>query len=150
MDNHSKRPEVIQALANGSGTSIRHSYTVDKDMLYVALPVKPGNKILCISRVSLYMNDVDNLINSLFYKILQIIFIVILISLLLGLLFSQNFTKPIKLMTSTAHLIADGNFNARVILKNKDELKMLADSFNHMVERIKELLSNLGINRKMS
>ncbi|MGA2297892.1 MAG: ATP-binding protein [FCB group bacterium] len=141
MDNHSQRPEVMQAKTGGTGTSIRHSYTVDKDMLYVALPIMYGSNLLSISRVSLYMDDVDNLINSLLYRILQIIFVIILLALVFGLLFSQNFTKPIKQMASAAHLISEGNFNIKVNLKNKGELKLLADSFNNMVERIKELFT---------
>jgi two-component system phosphate regulon sensor histidine kinase PhoR len=39
MENHAGRPEVLQALAEGGGSSIRHSATLGIDMLYVAVPV---------------------------------------------------------------------------------------------------------------
>ena len=36
MDNHLSRPEVKRALATGSGSNVRHSATLNLDMLYVA------------------------------------------------------------------------------------------------------------------
>src|SRR5438128_1279561 len=34
VENHATRPEVVQAVAEGSGSSIRHSATVDEDLIY--------------------------------------------------------------------------------------------------------------------
>jgi signal transduction histidine kinase len=36
MDNHASRPEIMFARDHGWGSSIRHSYTLDTDLLYVA------------------------------------------------------------------------------------------------------------------
>src|SRR5437763_15435230 len=32
MENHAQRPEIIEALAQGSGRSIRHSATINRDL----------------------------------------------------------------------------------------------------------------------
>src|SRR5262249_57879512 len=37
MENHAERPEIIEAMAEGSGRSIRHSATIDRDLLYYAV-----------------------------------------------------------------------------------------------------------------
>ena len=37
MENHSNRPEVIEALSNGVGSSIRYSITLGCDMMHVAV-----------------------------------------------------------------------------------------------------------------
>ena len=37
MENHANRPEVIEALAQGTGHSVRHSVTINKDLLYYAV-----------------------------------------------------------------------------------------------------------------
>ncbi len=37
MENHANRPEVMDALAQGTGHSIRHSVTINRDLLYYAV-----------------------------------------------------------------------------------------------------------------
>ena len=37
MENHAGRPEIIQALAQGSGRSVRHSATINRDLVYYAV-----------------------------------------------------------------------------------------------------------------
>ncbi len=48
MDNHKYRKEIIQARNNGYGSSIRHSHTLDKELLYVAKRVNIDGKIYYI------------------------------------------------------------------------------------------------------
>jgi two-component system phosphate regulon sensor histidine kinase PhoR len=40
MDNHVDRPEVIQALRGQVGMSRRYSRTLERDMMYVGIPLK--------------------------------------------------------------------------------------------------------------
>ena len=53
MDNHLFRPEVQQALAQGQGSSIRFSRTVEYDMMYVAQRVTWGGEAVGFARVAL-------------------------------------------------------------------------------------------------
>ena len=43
MDNHADRPEIRQALENGSGSDIRNSSTVDQNAFYYAVRLKNGD-----------------------------------------------------------------------------------------------------------
>ena len=50
MENHSARPEVIEALASGLGESTRFSTTLGYEMQYVAVAiVSPGNQVIGVS-----------------------------------------------------------------------------------------------------
>jgi two-component system phosphate regulon sensor histidine kinase PhoR len=40
MENHKDRPEIIQAMQNKIGKSMRYSPTLKRDMLYLALPIR--------------------------------------------------------------------------------------------------------------
>ncbi len=40
-ENHAGRPEVVEALASGTGGALRHSVTVDQDLLYAAVADPP-------------------------------------------------------------------------------------------------------------
>lgn len=42
MENHSDRPEVIAAFSTGRGTSVRHSHTLNRDLVYLAVRTQPG------------------------------------------------------------------------------------------------------------
>jgi two-component system phosphate regulon sensor histidine kinase PhoR len=59
MANHRDRPEVIQALASGVGSSSRYSQTLGYDMMYTAVAVKTNQKILALVRVALPMQQVS-------------------------------------------------------------------------------------------
>jgi two-component system phosphate regulon sensor histidine kinase PhoR len=139
MQNHADRPEVIKAMKNGKGSSIRHSSTVNKDMLYVAIPIKFNNKLLGVSRLSIYMDDFDELISSLRDRILQIVFVVVIISLIIALIFAGNISRPINDLVLVSKAVANGDFNVKANARTNDELKLLADSFNNMIEKIRNL-----------
>ena len=52
MENHLEREEVQQALANGEGSSVRHSDTLSRNTYYYAVKLKDGN-LLRVSRDAL-------------------------------------------------------------------------------------------------
>ena len=66
------------------------------------------------------------------------------IALLLGALFSlfaaQRFASPIRRLAATAARIARGNLDARVAVTTSDEVGTLGHQFNHMADRVQELL----------
>ncbi len=141
MDNHADRPEVVKALQSGLGTSVRHSYTINQDMMYVATPLKVNNALFGVTRLSILMEDYTSLINSLEYKILQIVLIVAVISCLLALFLSRTLTKPIIILAKASKDVANGNFTIRTNVKTNDELESLGDSFNNMIERLESLFN---------
>jgi two-component system, OmpR family, phosphate regulon sensor histidine kinase PhoR len=117
-------------------------------MLYVALPIKDGDKIIGVSRISMFITDIDNLINSLRDKILVVILIVMIIALLFAFFFSRNLTRPIKQLVEVSRAVAHGDFDQKVVLKNNDELKLLGGSFNNMINEIKSLFTQVN-NQKL-
>ncbi|MFP3040557.1 SpoIIE family protein phosphatase [Treponema primitia] len=52
---------------------------------------------------------------------------------------SNGITAPIISLSKDAKIISDGNLNHKMELKTGDELQMLAESFNHMIENIKQI-----------
>jgi len=56
---------------------------------------------------------------------------------ILGLFLSRSLTEPIEKLTRGAEEVAKGNLDYRIETKSKDEIGMLTDSFNKMVEELK-------------
>lgn len=63
---------------------------------------------------------------------------------LLGYVLGRQLIIPLTQMTRTAQKIAEGDLNERVIQpESSQEAALLADSFNRMAEKLKELVSHL-------
>ena len=88
LDNHLSREEIDEAFSSGKGDAIRYSYTLQQNMLYVA--------ILCESGEYVYRAAVPyDGINSYYPQIVPLFLIVIGISFVLALIFSNVFSKSI-------------------------------------------------------
>ena len=74
MDNHKYRDEIVQARANLIGYKVRHSKTLDKDLLYVVKKFTIHGKIIYI-RLAQEIKGIQNEIFSLGLKILAAIII---------------------------------------------------------------------------
>ena len=61
MDNHRTRPEIQEAIARGTGSSVRSSSTVQAPFFYVARSVAPGGEIV---RLGIPLEVVEGLVES--------------------------------------------------------------------------------------
>ncbi|KPK73650.1 hypothetical protein AMJ87_01140 [candidate division WOR_3 bacterium SM23_60] len=148
MDNHRWRPEIAQALEGEPGTSVRFSRTVKKEMLYVAVPMVKQGETIGVVRTSLFLDDINTLLNALGMRILLICAIIAAASLILAVLFSRNLSKPIRELVHASRRVAVGDFDVTVLFKRRDELKELADSFNDMVSQIKTLFNEVSLEKE--
>ncbi|RKY42014.1 MAG: hypothetical protein DRP80_07230 [Candidatus Omnitrophota bacterium] len=148
MENHNDRPEVKQAKIKGFGKSLRFSTTVKEEMLYVAISVKSKEKFLGVLRVSLFLKDINKLLNNLKNRIFGAVFFITFFSLVGAFLLSRNLSYPLKELVSASKKLADGDFSAKVKFKRKDEIGKLAESFNRMFEELKQLFDNLTLKQE--
>ncbi len=148
MENHNDRPEIRQAIADGFGKSLRFSTTVKEEMLYVAIPVKSKEEFLGVLRVSLFLKDINKLLNNLKLKIFGIVIFITLLSLLGAFSFSKNLSQHLKELVSASNKLAEGDFSVKVRLKRDDEIGKLANSFNKMSEKLKQLFDNLALKQE--
>src|SRR4030042_6200557 len=105
--------------------------------------MKKDGKIAGVIRTSLFLKDIDNLLIKLNYRVAGISLGIVFIALIGAFLISNSVVRPIKNLTLAAEKVASGDFSVRVFLKTKDELKVLADSFNRMNEEMGKMFSEL-------
>lgn len=91
MENHLERGEVKQALANGSGTSVRYSDTLTEKIIYYAVKIPDGN----ILRVSVKHYTVITILLGLVQPILAILLIASVLCFVLSSRLSKSIVKPI-------------------------------------------------------
>ena len=139
METHHYRPEILAALSGETGVSRRRSPTMKEDMLYVGLLLRDQDRIVGVLRVSLYLKDIDRLLAALRLRIMRLAVVAILALLGGALLFSKHVSRPIRKLTEASRKVAAGDFQTKVFVRNKDELRDLAESFNAMTVRLKTL-----------
>jgi two-component system phosphate regulon sensor histidine kinase PhoR len=132
MDNHSKRPEIIQARQTGAGTSARFSNTLKLEMIYRAQSVIEQENLLGYVRVSLPSVTIEKKLTQLQNIIVLSGLFASLIALALGFYIAKSFTQPLIKLTEIAEAISRGEYDKRIIHKQNDEIGQLAKAFNRM------------------
>jgi two-component system phosphate regulon sensor histidine kinase PhoR len=143
MDNHLHRPEVQEALETGQGSTIRFSRTVGYEMLYVAIPIRSGEELVGISRVSLPLNLIDENIAQLRQTILSATVLAAAVAALLALLIAERTARPIRRLTEVAKQLSEGNLSARLLPTTRDEIGTLTHTFNQMTDRLRATIVTL-------
>ena len=138
MENHSNRPEVIEALSKGLGRSIRPSPTLGQNMMYVAVPVKQGDQAIAVVRFAVPITAVEQTLRATYAHIAWVGGAVALGAAALGLLMSRRITSPIVQMKRTAQLFAAGQLNSRIAAGGAPELAGLAKALNEMAAQLQD------------
>jgi two-component system, OmpR family, phosphate regulon sensor histidine kinase PhoR len=147
LENHKNRPEIHLALNGTKGISIRHSDTLKKNMMYIALPVFKQNRIIAVIRASLSISTIDKKIKSIQHQILLALAITLVIAAGISLYVSRRIALPIEEMKHGAQKFANGDLQQRLAVPTSEELGELASTMNNMAANLNDKI-NAVENRK--
>jgi two-component system phosphate regulon sensor histidine kinase PhoR len=147
MSNHSDRPEVIQALANGVGSSMRFSQTLGVNMMYTAVTVVQQDKTLGLVRVALHLEHVTASIASLQRVLIATTILATLLALLLSILIAGRISRPVRRLTQSVLQLSPSKPTDQPIPPQKDEISQLAQVFNIMSVRLNGQINDLKTER---
>ncbi|MBM7603903.1 two-component system sensor histidine kinase YesM [Metabacillus crassostreae] len=82
-------------------------------------------------------------INSIFQKVFLVQLISFIIFFLLLAYILQTITKPLVHLSNVAETVQSGNLKVRSNVQNKDEIGKLSNSFNLMLDRVNEMISEI-------
>jgi two-component system, OmpR family, phosphate regulon sensor histidine kinase PhoR len=109
MDNHSRRPEVIMAHKDGIGEAIRHSATLDMDLLYLAKMSRYGGNIIYI-RAAYPLAKVNEAFIDLWLRIMVIFFIGFVIAILASMIVGRKISGEIRYIAQSLSAISKKNY----------------------------------------
>ena len=135
MDNHASRPEVAAALAGNEGRAIRFSATVQRDLLYVANPVRNAGQIIGVARTALPVTTLESFASRLGGTIALAGALATAVALAVVVLLARAVTGPIGALTRSAEIVAGGG-SARFEAGGPDETRRLGDALRTMSDRI--------------
>lgn len=145
MENHGDRPEIKHAIEQGMGSSVRFSHTLNKNMMYVALPLKDGSNILGVVRVAFPLTRLQDALSMVYTKTLSGGVITVILAVLLSWYISHKLSASLNEMKSGAERFARGDFSQPVSIPKPHEMGRLAQALNQMAaqmdDRIQTVLS---------
>ncbi|MCD4830206.1 MAG: cell wall metabolism sensor histidine kinase WalK [Anaerohalosphaeraceae bacterium] len=147
MDNHSDRPEIIEAMKNLTSSKIRFSRTLGLDMMYVAIPLKTQDRVIAILRIAKPVSAINEQLKSIYYKILIGASFVAVFAALLSLVVSRRISKPLEELRKGAELFADGDLSHKLSAGNCQEIDAVAKAMNQMAEEIDGRISIISRQR---
>ena len=141
MDNHANRPEVIEALSQETGSSIRYSSTLGYSMMYVAVPITSNGGVVGVARVALPLTQIDKSLQHINRVIIIGAVIAAVIAILLAFQILRITTEPVKKLTHLSRKMAQGELDQEIQITSRDEVGELARAFNQMAARLKEMVA---------
>lgn len=143
LENHANRPEIQKALNGQIGESIRYSNTLQKKMMYIAVPVKYNGKLVGVLRNAVTIDFIDRNLSEIFNKI---IITTLITSALLGAIswiFSKNISTPLESLAEGALKFADGDLNYKLSVPNIKEIAEVAIAMNKMAKRLDNRINKI-------
>lgn len=98
-----------------------------------------GWKIIALNSIESYYAKTKAIFNSMILAALACIFM----SFLIAAAISSGITKPLKKLAALMQRVERDDFDIRFPVKYHDEISLLGRVFNHMVDRIKNLISSV-------
>lgn len=108
-----------------------------------AVTTNPVVGVLLVIPRSSVDNTTPPFLVSVRLAIVLVALVVAALAALAAILFSRTITRPLARLTSTAHVLAEGNYSARVVTGVRGELGELASSFNEMAARLEQDVDEL-------
>ncbi|HYL69185.1 MAG TPA: ATP-binding protein [Candidatus Limnocylindria bacterium] len=136
LENHLNRPEVQQALSTGTGESVRHSKTVDLDLVYRAVLYQQSGRSPVIIRMALPLGEIDSSLAELRGKLLLASLVILAIGTVASLGFSQMFATRVQRLKDFSRRVAEGDFRPLLAEEPRDELADLGEALNETAKHL--------------
>ena len=159
MESQLDQPEILSALLEGTGHSVRTSGATGFEMLYAAAAVARGGdpggadaddfgQALGVVRLSSPSSEIDAAMDPLRRAIL-ILFLLTYAALVgLALSVSEGTARPFRNLIQAAARLAQGELGVRIEPKGTDEAGQLARVFNRMRDRLESQVASVSRERE--
>ena len=146
MESHRNRPEFRAALLGEDSHIVRYSTTAMEEMLYFASPVFIQGNISAVLRLSIFLDDLQYILDRLQQIILLVAIMVILVSLFFSYYIAKRLTMPVSALVQGFKRLGEGDLETRILYHREEpEIKELAERFNEMTENIKQIVRDLSL-----
>lgn len=132
MENHRERPEIQTALSGEKSMAVRYSPTLDKNMMYIALPIVHSRPDPAVIRTAASISDIDTKVEDMRNSIALVLVLTTMAAALASLYVSRRIADPVEQMRQGARAFSKGNLTNQLPYPDTEELSQLAKAMNSM------------------
>jgi two-component system phosphate regulon sensor histidine kinase PhoR len=148
LENHRDRPEIRAALSGEVGSQQRHSPTLDKILMYVAVPVRSEGRIVGVVRASLPIAVIDQTLHQIYLDLGLWSLAILLLAMGLSVVLSRRLTRPLEEMRRGAERFARGDLSLKLPKPEVEELVSLTEALNFMASQLDDRISAIDRQRQ--
>jgi two-component system, OmpR family, sensor kinase len=139
---YSPRPEIAAALRGDAFQRVRHSDTLNTDILATGVPILRAGRPDGAVRVTQSVNSVHRAVQRTLGGLGLIAGVVLMLGLAAGIVLARQIARPMRRLTDAAQQIAGGDLDVRAPVEGSAEQRSLARSFNEMTEKLSRSLAS--------
>ncbi len=147
LENHGARSEVRGALAGAVSRAERRSATVGTPLLYAAVPVRSGGRIVGVARLSRGIEAIEEQGRDLWRAGALALLLALVATGLLSVLLSASLGRSLQEIMEAARQYARGNLSARIRVRREDELGELARIINQSADELQRRMAEIARDR---
>jgi two-component system phosphate regulon sensor histidine kinase PhoR len=150
MENHAGRPEIAEALQNGEGRSVRHSVTMQSDMVYYAVRRRTADGAPIVLRFAIPLEEADVALGSLRWSLWLASAVILLVAGIASILVSRGISDRVERLQEFSRRVAEGDFRPLPGDGSGDALEELRASLNQTAARMDRTICTLTEERNLS
>lgn len=140
-EDFTNRTEIIEALSGKLVSGRRHSDTLGRDLIFVAVPVASGGEVSGAVRITTDPADVEALIHRFWWTLFGVAVVVLAAVAAVGWVIATSIARPIKAVRDAAVRAKEGDLDIRIDPGDAPgELSDLVARFNEMADRLREVI----------
>jgi two-component system phosphate regulon sensor histidine kinase PhoR len=147
VENHGGRPEVKAALAGAASRAERRSTTVRMELLYAAVPVRSGGRVVGVARLSRGIGAIEAQAGALWRAGAVALLLALVATGVLSVMLSAPLGRSLEEIMEAARQFAGGNVSARIRARRKDELGELARIINRSADQLQGRMAEIARDR---
>lgn len=150
MENHARRPEVVDARAADYGSSVRHSSTLEADLLYLARTLGPDRARAPVLRLAIPLADLRQVEARYEWLLTGAIFAACALLVLVGAVAISRLARPIRQVTDAALAVAQGDLAREAPERGPAEILELSSAITRMKTSLLESVARVERERRLA
>ena len=144
LDNHGRRPEVLEAKAKGVGSRLRFSQSVGEELLYVAVRATAEGPYI---RVSTRVAGLQKATSDLRWTLAKRTVFLIGLGFPITFLLARYLSRTLDHLETAANKIAGGDFDVSIRAGGKDDVSRLGRAMQTMAHQLRDQVHTIESDR---
>jgi two-component system phosphate regulon sensor histidine kinase PhoR len=149
LDNHGQRPEILETLSRGEGSSVRYSTTIGGRMVYAAVPIVRQSIPMGTARVALPLTQVESAVRDMQKSLGVGALVALMAAVVISLFAAQITSRKLRQLTEAAREMAAGNLETRTRASGHDEIVALGKALDQLADSLSRSLHELRAERDL-